>query len=134
MFKIIFKRNKQHTEFSKKIIDVIARTTILGGIGVIFVTMLFGLPEALACTVIAALGSVALTSIVFYYRKAQAENTIKLYLASYAEVMKMKKEFGETSSEILYSMENGMLNKIDSTLNQTLDEATAPIEKEMISG
>ena len=96
--------------------------------------MFLGLPETLACAIIAALGSVSLTSVVFYYRKAQAENTVKLYVSSYAEIIKMKKAFGEDSSDIMQSMEDGMLGKLDATLNQTLDEATAPIEKEVISG
>ena len=136
MIKIYFENHnkKNKKEFSKKIVDIVAASAILGTIGTVLAVLFLGLPEALACTLIGALGSIVLTCIVFYYKKAQAENTIKLYLSSYAEIIKMKKNSGEDSSELLHSIEDNMINKMDNTLNQTLDEATAPIEKEVISG
>lgn len=139
MIKISFENNSNNTandkkEFSKKIINIVAASAIIGGIGTILAVLFLGLPETLACAIIAALGSVALTSIVFYYKKAQAENTIKLYLSSYTQILKMKKKYSEDTSDLLNNMESGMLDKLDGVVNQTLEEATAPIEREDIAG
>jgi hypothetical protein len=135
MIKVVFEKKEKNTkEFSKKIMCIVAVSAIVGSIGTILATLFLGLPEALACAIIAALGSVALTSIVFYYKKAQAENTIKLYLSSYLQILRMKKKFGENTSDMLDTMETGMLGKLDTVVNQTLDEATTSIEKEDIAG
>ena len=138
MIKIIFdkkekpkKDSKQKKkEFSKRIICIVAATAILGSVGTILATLFLGLPEVLACSIIAALGSVALTSIVFYYKKAQAENTIKLYLSSYNVILKLKKKYGNEVDSTLNEIETNMLGKISHTLDESITDATSMIEKQ----
>ena len=139
MIKIIFnekrnKRKKKKKEFSKCIICTVAITTILGGIGTILSTLFLGLPEVLACSIVAALGSVALTSIVYYYKKAQAENTIKLYLSSYDAILKLKKKYGSEVNNTLNEIETNTLEKINNTLDESMTDATSLIEKQDVVG
>ena len=136
MFNITIERKKetpkQKKEFSKKIIAGVAISATVGSLFTTLATIFLGLPETLGCALIAALGSVSLTSIVFYYKKAQAENTIKLYLNSYNEILKMKKKYGDEVNQTLADIEENMLSKISNTLDNSIEDATSIIEEQSI--
>ena len=130
---IIDKKPKEKKrEFSKNIVCSVALTSIIGGIITILATLFFGLPETVACAIITALGGVALTSIVFYYKKAQAENTIKLYLSSYNVILKLKKKYGSEVDSTLNEIESNMLGKIEHTLDDSIADATSIIEPKSV--
>jgi hypothetical protein len=93
-------------------------------------TIFLEISETVSVALIGVWGAVLTTTIVFYLRKSQAENTIKIYMGSYKEILKLKKKYGEDCDELINQMENGMEDRIGNTLNSSLDEATAPIELE----
>lgn len=97
---------------------------IVATLGAIF----FMLPESVAAALIAAGGCLGVTAVVWNLKKSQAENTIKLYLYSYKEILNLKKADGDL--EFIEVAENNMLDKINTTLDVALDEATSPIERQ----
>lgn len=130
--KLIKNKQKKKKEFSKKIVAIVAAAAIIGFIVTLLATLFLGLPEMVACAIVAALGSVSLTTIVWYYKKAQAENTIKLYLASYNVILKLKKKYGEEVDSTLETMETNILEKMDNTLNESITDATSIIEQQSV--
>lgn len=130
--KLIKNKQKKKKEFSKKIVATVAAAAIIGFIVTLLATLFLGLPEMVACAIVAALGSVSLTTIVWYYKKAQAENTIKLYLASYNVILKLKKKYGEEVDSTLETMETNILEKMDNTLNESITDATSIIEQQSV--
>ena len=93
-------------------------------------TIFLEISETVSVALIGVWGAVLTTTIIFYLRKSQAENTIKIYMGSYKEILKLKKKYGEDCDELINQMENGMEDRIGNTLNSSLDEATTPIELE----
>lgn len=110
--------------FSKKIMVSCMVLAILGILGAA-IGAAFGLAIEVSCAIIAACGTILISSIVFYLRKAQAENTIKLYVSAYKEIAELKQD-----PEFLDSIEEKLVDRIDDTLSTELDNATTPIEKE----
>lgn len=130
--KLIKNKQKKKREFSKKIVAMVAAAAVIGFIVTLLATLFLGLSEMVACAIVAALGSVSLTTIVWYYKKAQAENTIKLYLASYNVILKLKKKYGEEVDSTLETMETNILEKMDNTLNESITDATSIIEQQSV--
>ena len=122
----------KNTQFSK--IIVIA-CIILSIVGILLATGLsiIGLSDVVAAAVISAYGCMGITSIVWYLKKAQSENTVKIYLGAYKEILALKVQSGEDEDETIEQMESEMLGKLNSNLHMAMDEANAPIEKQDIT-
>ena len=90
-------------------------------------SVLFGLNESIAAAIIAACGGLAITDIVWYLKKSQAENTMKLYLSSFKEIAQMKQDMS-----ILDNMEDKILTEMEESIDVSLDDATSVIEKQDI--
>lgn len=93
-------------------------------------SVFFQMSETVAAAIIGAGGCLGVTAVVWNLKKSQAENTIKLYLYSYKEILKLKKEDGDL--EFIDMAGDDMLNKINSTLDTALSDATSPIERQDI--
>lgn len=119
-------------QFSKLIIIICILITILGLIIATCGSIIFYLNEVVASAIITTCGGIGITSIVWYLKKAQAENTVKIYLGAYKEILNIKQKANEDASEIINQMENEILNKLNSNISFAMDEATSPIEKESI--
>ena len=90
----------------------------------------FALPESVAAALITAGGCIGVTAVVWNLKKSQAENTIKLYLYSYKEILKLQKE--DPDLEFIDTAQDKILSKMESALDTTLDEAVTPIERQDI--
>ena len=90
----------------------------------------FMLPESVAAALITAGGCLGVTAVVWNLKKSQAENTIKLYLYSYKEILKLQKE--DSDLEFIDIAEDKILSKMENALDVALDEATSPIERQDI--
>lgn len=105
----------------------------IAGIGcVLYLSTLYGLDSTVSASAIAACGCITSTSVLFSLKKAQAENTMKIYLGTYKNILELKKESGEDGLDILMDAETNMLDRVNTTLNNSLDEATSPIERQDI--
>lgn len=118
-------------QFSKLI--VIA-CIVLSIVGILLATILsiLGLSEVVASAIITAYGCMGITSIVWYLKKAQSENTVKIYLGAYKEILKLKVKIGEDGTETINQMESDILGKLNSNLSTAMDEANASIERQDI--
>lgn len=122
--------NSSKPQYSKVITFMCIIVTIISFMLAIVGSVCGLLSETVAASLIAAGGCLGMTSVVWNLKKSQAENTIKLYLYSYKEILKLKKEDGDL--EIIDLAADDMLNKITNTLDVALDEATTPIEQQDI--
>ena len=119
-------------QYSKVITFICIIITIFSFIASLIGCIAFALPESVAVTLIAASGGLGATSVVWNLKKSQAENTIKLYVSSYKEILEMKKESGDL--EFIDTAEQKMINNLESTFDISMEEATATIEKQELLG
>ena len=119
-------------QFSKIIIVMCIAIAIIGILIAVIGNIFFCLSEVVASAVITACGCIGVTSIVWYLKKSQAENTVKIYLGAYRKILKMKKEMNEDTSETISQMEYEILGKLNSNISLAMDEATTPIERQDI--
>ena len=117
-------------QYSKVMTFLCVMVAIVSFVIAVFGSMWFMLSETVAASLIAAGGCIGVTAVVWNLKKSQADNTIKLYLYSYKEILKLKKEDGDL--EFIDMAGEDMLNKINNTLDVALDEATSPIERQDI--
>lgn len=117
-------------QFSKTMVFAVISLGFIGMIAATILTLFFALSEVIAGAIIACCSTIIITSLVWMLKKSQAENTIKLYLYSYKEILKLKKENGEDTSMMLQNMEDNVAMQLDSVINSGLSESTSPIERQ----
>lgn len=105
---------------------------------------IFPIDSSIAMTTIGITGSVFGSSIIFYLRKAQTENSYKIRLSLYQEatkqrlfynsnMMKLRKKY-ELDDYLVQEIENqnnlmdDAFENLNSETNRALDDATTPIE------
>ena len=75
-------------QFSKTMVFAVISLGFIGMIAATILTLFFALSEVIAGAIIACCSTIIITSLVWMLKKSQAENTIKLYLYSYKEILK----------------------------------------------
>lgn len=121
----------KNCQFSKLIVIACFALSILG-IALATTLSIVGLSEMVASAIITAYGCMGITSIVWYLKKAQSENTVKIYLGAYKEILNLKTKAGEDGFETINQMETEILGKLNSNISAAMDEANAPIERQDI--
>ena len=91
-----------------------------------------GFSETLLITIIGGCSTILATTLIFYLKKSQAENTMKIYLTAYKQIVDIKKENNEDIDIFLENAENNILNKLNNNLDNVMDDATTIIEKQNI--
>ena len=119
-------------QFSKLVIIFCLLVMTLGTVGALATYILFAVPESVVCALIAAAGGCWMTAVVWYLKKSQAENTMKMYLSAYKDIASFKVANGEDAEETLNQVEDNLLYKMGYAIDANLDEATSPIEKQDI--
>jgi hypothetical protein len=117
-------------QFSKLVIIFCLLTMVLGILGAVAAYILFGVSESIICSLIAAAGGCGMTAVVWYLKKSQAENTMKMYLSAYKDIASFKVANGEDAEETLNQVEDNLLYKMGYAIDANLDEATSPIENQ----
>ena len=118
---------KKRLRFSKGVTIFSLGFAVVGMAAAATSSVMFGLSETIAAAIIAACGGLAITDIVWYLKKSQAENTMKLYLTSFKEIAQMKNDMS-----ILDNMEEKILSEMEESIDINLDDATSMIEKQDI--
>lgn len=129
---IISDQNSNGPQFSK-ITTILC--ILLAALCVIIAPILainFGLSETIATAIVAAGGTLGATAVVWNLKKSQAENTIKIYLSAYKEIVALKKENNEDVEEFLLDSENSLLQKMNTSIETSMEDATELIEKQEI--
>ncbi len=111
-------------EFSKIIIFIAFITFILTLVtGCILAWN--GRDTSLFCYAIPSTGGVAGSSVIFYYRKAQVENAVKLQLYSLEEMYKLREKYPSQSSVEMISSQEAKIQGLVDTYDS---ESTAPVD------
>lgn len=85
-----------------------------------------GRDTSLFCYAIPSTGGVAGSSVIFYYRKAQVENAVKLQLYSLEEMYKLREKYPTQSSvEMTISSQEAKIQGLVDTYDS---ESTAPVD------
>jgi hypothetical protein len=131
--KTLFRDSKSNgPQYSKVITFICIIITIFSFLASLVGCIVYSLPESVAVALITASGGLGATSVVWNLKKSQAENTIKLYVSSYKEILEMKKESGDL--EFIDTAEQKMINNLESTFDISMEEATTTIEKQELIG
>ena len=113
-------------EFSKIIVFVVFITFILALVtGCVFAWN--GRDTSLFCYAIPSTGGVAGSSVIFYYRKAQVENAVKLQLYSLEEMYKLREKYPAQSSSVEMAL-SSQEDKIQGLVDTYDSESTAPVD------
>lgn len=122
---------KNKVQFSKVVISICIAIMFIGILIAVIGNVFFALSEVIATTIVTACGCVGITSVVWYLKKSQAENTVKIYLGAYEKILLLKKKLmNEDITETVDQMESNILYKLDNNLSNAMDEATSPIERQ----
>jgi hypothetical protein len=123
---ILSDKHSNGPQFSKIMVII----TMLLAIAGIAMAVSFEMPESVAIAIIGICGTMATTSMIWNLKKSQAENTMRIYMSTYKEILKLKQEYGNTEecSELIGSMEQNMQGKIDTNINESIDDANSMIE------
>ena len=123
---ILSDKHSNGPQFSK-IMVIISLLIAIAGIAV---AILMPMSESVSIAIIGVCGTIATTTMIWNLKKSQSENTMRIYMSTYKEILKLKQEFGNTEecSELIESMEQNMQGKIDTAINDSIDDANSTIE------
>ena len=123
---ILSDKHSNGPQFSK-IMVIISLLIAIAGIAV---AILMPMSESVSIAIIGVCGTIATTTMIWNLKKSQSENTMRIYMSTYKEILKLKQEFGNTEecSELIGSMERNMQGKIDTNINESIDDANSMIE------
>lgn len=79
--------------------------------------------------VITMCGAILATTFVWYFKKSQAENSVKIYVGAYKSIIKFRQKYGLNNDELCNRIEESMLQNLDDTAEAHMDNANELIEK-----
>ena len=124
----------QGIQYSKLLVILCLLIAIIGVGVTIWACAVYYLAETVACAIVGVCGSLAITAVVWMLKKSQAENTMKIYMSAYEELI--KPPLGASESEDAFLIQQQMKEKLISGMNNVIDialaESTSPIEKHEI--
>lgn len=74
-------------------------------------------------------GGILATTFVWYFKKAQAENSVKIYVNAYKSIIKFRKKYDLDNDELCDRIEESMLQNLDDVAESHMDNATEILEK-----
>lgn len=125
--------NDNKIQFSK----IIIISCLIFAILTCAVAVLIPMPDTVSIALIAAGDGIASTAVVFNLKKSQAENTLKIYMSAYERILNLKHQYStdgiqDEADDAAENFENKLLNRIDQSFDEQLDNATSIIEKQEI--
>ena len=87
------------------------------------------LDPLITTSVIGVCGTILATTFVWYFKKAQAENSVKIYVGAYKSIIKFKQKYKLKDDELCDKLENSILQNLDDVAESHMDDATAVLEK-----
>lgn len=79
--------------------------------------------------VVTMCGAILATTFVWYFKKSQAENSVKIYVGAYKSIIKFRQKYGLNNEELCDRIENSMLQNLDDVAENHMDNANELIEK-----
>jgi hypothetical protein len=79
--------------------------------------------------VVTMCGAILATTFVWYFKKSQAENSVKIYVGAYKSIIKFRQKYGLNNDELCDRIENSMLQNLDDISEAHMDNAHELLEK-----
>ena len=79
--------------------------------------------------VITMCGAILATTFVWYFKKSQAENSVKIYVGAYKSIIKFRQKYGLNNDELCNRIEESMLQNLDEVAEAHMDNANELVEK-----
>ena len=114
-------------QFSKLITILCVLIVIVTLITIPILAICWGLATEICISLITAAGTLGSTAVIWNLKKSQAENTIKIYLSAYKEIIELKQD-----NSLINNIEEQIITKIDDCVEENLNDATTLIEKQEI--
>ena len=83
--------------------------------------------------VIAICGTTLATTFVWYFKKAQAENSVKIYVGAYKSIIKFRQKYGLETETLCDRIEESILQNLDDVSEAHMDNAHELLEKVEVS-
>ena len=87
------------------------------------------LDPMITTAIITICGAILTTTFVWYFKKSQAENSVKIYVGAYKSIIKFRQKYGLNNDELCDRIEESMLQNLDDTAETHMDNANELIEK-----
>ena len=87
------------------------------------------LDPMITTAIITMCGAIIATTFVWYFKKSQAENSVKIYVGAYKSIMKLRQKYGLENDELCDRIENSVLQNLDDVAESHMDNANEIIEK-----
>jgi len=87
------------------------------------------LDPMIVTSVIGICGAILATTFVWYFKKAQAENSVKIYVGAYKSIIKFRQRYGLNNDDICDRIEESMLQNLDDISEAHMDNAHELLEK-----
>ena len=114
-------------QFSKLITILCVLIVIVTLIMIPILAIYWELATEIYISLVTAAGALGSTAVIWNLKKSQAENTIKIYLSAYKEIIELKQD-----NSLIDNMEEQIITKVDSCIEENLNDATTLIEKQEI--
>ena len=87
------------------------------------------LDPMIVTSVVGICGTILATTFVWYFKKAQAENSVKIYVGAYKSIIKFRQRYGLNNDDICDRIEESMLQNLDDISEAHMDNAHELLEK-----
>lgn len=83
--------------------------------------------------IVGVCGGILATTFVWYFKKAQAENSVKIYVSAYKSIIKFRQKYGLDNDTICDRIEESVLQNLDDVSEAHMDNANELLEKVEVS-
>ena len=129
------KNRKQQYQFSKIIVTfAILFSTFFLTASLVLSVVVKDLDPMVTSTLIGACGVIMATTFVWYFKKAQAENSVKLYVNAYKTIIAFRQRLGLETEDLCNRIEEAIIQNLDDVSESHMDNANEPIEKVEVNG
>ena len=124
------KRNKNQYQFSKIIVTfAILFSTFFLCASLTLSVLVKDLDPMITSTLIGSCGVIMATTFVWYFKKAQAENSVKLYVSAYKSIIAFRQRLGLETEDLCNRIEEAIVQNLDDVAETHMDNANELIEK-----
>ena len=127
----MLKQDNGKLQFSKVIVLICLNIMVIGIVAALVIATIFKLVEV-HVGLMTACGAVGVIEVVWNLKKSQTENTVKIYTEAYKDMIKFKKEMGIEEDDLMSGIENGIVDKMNGSIEEALIDSTTLIEKQEV--
>ena len=126
---------RQQYQFSKIMVTfAILFSTFFLTASLVLSVIVKDLDPMIISTLIGSCGVIMATTFVWYFKKAQAENSVKLYVSAYKRIITFRQKLGLETENLCDRIEEALIQNLDDVAESHMDNANEPIEKVEVNG